>query len=99
MPSHGSPRLVSLSGCISKGNVTALQIQFALRRCAKNSRTFVIEFTFPARYDDGRQPIAEDVHDPATLVHQFIDTENNSDTDRSQSCGDKRIERPQQNDE
>ncbi len=58
----------------------------------------VIEFTFPSRDYDRRQTIANDVHARAAHVHQFIDTENNGHTDRSESCRHKRIQRPQQND-
>ena len=99
MPSlRNAALLVSLCDCVSKGNVTALQIQFALRRRAKNSCTSVIEFTFPPRHDNRRQTIADDVDACAAHVHQFIDSENNGDPDRSQSCGNKGIQRPQQND-
>ena len=89
---------IALGDCISKGNIAALNIEFGFGWRAKHSRTAVVEFAFPSRDDDRRQTIADDVHACAAHVHQFIDAENNGDTDRSQSCGHKRIQCPQQND-
>ena len=82
---------IALGDCISKGNIAALNIQFGFGRRAKNACTSFIKFAFPPRDDDRCQTIADDVHACAAHIHQFIDAENNGDTDRSQSCGNKRI--------
>src|SRR5262245_41377898 len=91
VPARVSPNSVALSDCISKGNLAPLQIEFSFAGCPEQACTPLIELAFPARDDDRCQAIADDVRACAAHVHQFIDAENNGDTNRSQACGHKRI--------
>lgn len=74
---------IALRDGIGEGDLAGFQIQFGFGWRAKHSRTRIIKFTFPLRDYDRRQTIANDVHACSAHVHQFIDTENNGNTDGS----------------
>ena len=76
---------VAVSGCISKGNIAALEIQFGFGWRAKHARASVIEFAFPARDDDRCQTIADQIYTGASHVHQFINAKDDRHTDRSEA--------------
>src|SRR5204862_3167002 len=78
---------IALPDGIGEGDLAGFQIQFSFGGRAEHTRTSVIEFAFPTREHDRCQTIADDVHACAAHIHQFIDPENDGDTDRSQSRG------------
>ena len=80
-----------MSGCISKGDIAALEIQFGFGRRAKHACASVIEFAFPARDDDRRQTIADQIYTRASHVHQFINAKDDRHADRSEASGQEAV--------
>jgi len=85
------PGSVAVSGCISKGNVTALKIQFGFGWRAKHACAPVIKFAFPARDHDRCQTIADQIYTRASHVHQFINAKDDCHADRSEAGGQEAV--------
>jgi len=76
---------VALGNRVGEGDIARFQVQLRFRRCAKNARSFVVEFSFPSREHNRGQTIPDQIHAGASHVHQLIDTKDYRHTNRAQT--------------
>src|SRR4029077_16387887 len=69
-----------------KGNITAAQVEFGLRRRAEDACPIIIEFALPSRNHQGGEGVTNEVHARSAHIHDRIDAK----TDRDAGRGDRR---------
>src|SRR4029450_7916013 len=77
--------LIALRNRVGEGNVTRFQIQLDFCWRTKYARAPIVTFSLPSRDHDCGKTIPDEIHAGAPHVHQFIDTKNYRDANRTQT--------------